>query len=57
MSLLQIGSTALHFACYNGHTEVVKYLLSNGADRSVTDQVAIKIAKQDFYLSCLLIQL
>ena len=39
MLFLQYGQTALHYACMNGHTEIVKYLLTNGANLSVTDQV------------------
>ena len=39
MLLLQDGNTALHFACSNGHTEVVQYLLTNGANLSATDKV------------------
>ncbi|CAF1389229.1 unnamed protein product [Adineta steineri] len=29
------GSTALHAACYHGHSEIVKLLLDAGADRSI----------------------
>ncbi|CAF1329836.1 unnamed protein product, partial [Adineta steineri] len=29
------GSTALHAACYHGHSEIVKLLLDEGADRSI----------------------
>ncbi|CAF4809678.1 unnamed protein product, partial [Rotaria sp. Silwood2] len=29
------GSTALHAACYYGHTEIVKLLLDKGASRSI----------------------
>ena len=39
MLLLQDGNTALHFTCSNGHTEVVQYLLTNGANLSATDKV------------------
>ena len=36
MLLLQSGWTALHWACNNGHTEVVKHLINNNADISAT---------------------
>ena len=39
MLLLQDGWTALHLACNNGHTEVAKCLLTNGANLSVTNKV------------------
>ena len=40
MLLLQGGSTALHWACRNGHVEVVKLLMSNNADISATTKVS-----------------
>ena len=40
MLLLQDGRTALHHACSNGHTEVVKHLINNNADISATDYVS-----------------
>ena len=40
MLLLQAGWTALHQACYNGHVEVVKLLMSNNADISATTNVS-----------------
>ena len=43
MLLLQNGSTALHIACLNGKTEVVQYLLTNGANLSATNKVNHKI--------------
>ena len=43
MLLLQDGNTALHIACLNGYTEVVQYLLTNGANLSATDKVNHKI--------------
>ena len=43
MLLLQDGWTALHLACYNGHTEVVEILLMNNADISATNKVSDKI--------------
>ena len=43
MLLLQNGSTALHITCFNGHTEVVQYLLTNGANLSATNKVNHKI--------------
>ena len=39
MLLLQNGWTALHRACYYGHTEVVKCLLTNGANLSAINKV------------------
>ena len=43
MLLLQDGNTALHFAYQYGHTEIVKHLLTNGADISATNKVSDKI--------------
>ena len=40
MLLLQLGMTALHRACMNGHLEVVKHLLNNNADISATEDVS-----------------
>ena len=40
MLLIQIGRTALHRACINGHVEVVKLLISNNADVATTDNVS-----------------
>ena len=40
MLLLQGGKTALHYACCNGHTEVVKHLINNNADISASDNVS-----------------
>ena len=42
MLLLQAGMTALHHACLNGQTEIVKVLLMNNADVSATDKVSDK---------------
>ena len=39
MLLLQFGNTALHLASANGKTEVVQYLLTNGANLSATNKV------------------
>ena len=40
MLLLQGGYTALHWACSNGHVEVVKLLISNNADVEATANVS-----------------
>ena len=32
MLLLQLGKNALHYACSNGHTEVVKHLINSNAN-------------------------
>ena len=40
MLLLQYGRTALHWACSNGYTEVVKHLINNNADISATTNVS-----------------
>jgi hypothetical protein len=32
------GSTALHAACYHGHTEIVELLLKTGADRAISNK-------------------
>ena len=40
MLLLQFGKTALHLACGNGHTEVVKHLINNNANISAADNVS-----------------
>ena len=39
MLLLQDDWTALHYACANGKTEVVQYLLTNAANLSATNKV------------------
>ena len=40
MLLLQLGMTALHYACRDGHVEVVRHLINNNADISATDNVS-----------------
>ena len=52
--LLQFGSTALHKACYNGHTKVVEILLLNNADISATNKVSDKRYKICIIVSVLL---
>ena len=37
--LLQNGLTALHRAAINNHPEIMKILISNGADITVVDKV------------------
>ena len=49
MLLLQSGNTALHNACANGCTEVVQYLLTNGANLSATNKVNYK----QYFTNCL----
>lgn len=34
----RVGKTALHVACHQGRTDIVKYLLSKGADKDVKDE-------------------
>ncbi len=50
------GMTALHFAAQNGDTEVVRYLLENGADIKAQDYVrsrsAIHFAAENGNLEC-----
>ena len=43
MLLLQIGWTALHRVCNNGHVEVVKLLISNNADVEATSDVSERV--------------
>ena len=37
--LLQDGRTALHFAASNNHPEMIKILITNGADITAVDKV------------------
>ena len=37
--LLQDGHTALHIAATNNHPEIIKILITNGADVTVVDKV------------------
>ena len=50
------GMTALHFAAQNGNTEIVKYLIENGADIKAQDLVlsrsAIHFAAENGNLDC-----
>ena len=55
MLLLQHGWTALHYACSKGYTEIVKYLLTNGASVSATDKVNHKTLF--LLIVCLIIKL
>ena len=43
MLLLQAGWFALNIACAKGYTEVVQYLLNNGANLSAINKVNHKI--------------
>ena len=52
--LLQVGNTALHLACFNGHTKVVEILLMNNADISATNKVSDKKYKICIIVSVLL---
>ena len=36
----QEGNTALHYAAYDGHLEIVTLLINNGCDISITDKVS-----------------
>ena len=49
MLLLQDGWTALHYACSNGYTEVVQYLLTNGDNLSATT----KVNHKQYFTNCL----
>ena len=49
MLLLQDGWTALHTACHWGRTEVVKCLLTNGANLSATNKVGYRILLYTVY--------
>ena len=49
MLFLQYGWTALHSACANGRTEVVQYLLTNGANLSATN----KVNHKQYFTNCL----
>ena len=37
--LLQDGWTALHYAASNNHREIIKILITNGADITAVDKV------------------
>ena len=37
--LLQNGRTALHIAASNNHPEIIKILITNGADITIVDKV------------------
>ena len=37
--LLQYGQTILHWAARNNHPEIIKMLISNGADITIVDKV------------------
>ena len=54
MLLLQGGDTALHLACYMGHTGVVEFLLMNNADISAINKVSDKRYKICIIVSVLL---
>ena len=54
MLLLQDSDTALHKACYWGHTKVVEILLMNNADISATNKVSDKRYKICIIVSVLL---
>ena len=43
LSIIQYGRTALMWASYRGHTEVVKVLVEAKADLNITDQVNLII--------------
>ena len=54
MLLLQDGSTALHSACFKGHTKVIEILLMKNADISATNKVSDKRYKLCIIVSVLL---
>ena len=37
--LLQEGWTALHYAAFNNHPEIIKLLIANGADITAVNKV------------------
>ena len=39
--LKQYGEPALNAAAFNGHTEIVKYLLSAGTDLNIASNVSL----------------
>jgi len=40
---LQYGRTPLHWAVRNGHIEVVRHLISSGADVNKADKVSVRL--------------
>ena len=46
--MLQDGSTPLHYACYNGHADVARFLVEKGAkleaSRKVCDSIELCVA-------------
>ena len=42
MNVCQRGNTALMVAACNGHTDVITYLLDNGADVNAVNQVSVR---------------
>jgi ankyrin repeat protein len=54
------GGTALHYACYNGHEEIVNLLLMNGADINCKDDrgwTPLHVAAQRNQVECIKILL
>lgn len=51
------GETALHLAAAGGHHEVVKFLLNEGADADIQDDVSSCLYLYDFncFLVCYLV--
>ena len=48
----QWGDTALYFAAYRGHPEIVAYLCSKGADVTIADEVCSTSHIYDLMYGC-----
>ena len=41
--IIQIGYTPLHYAAFNGRTEIVELLIQNGANLDALNKVTVNI--------------